>query len=70
MSMLRNTKHIKQTQYELLEMKNTFDRLNRRLETTEEKILELEDKTSVIRTLPEVQKQSSSLVLSINKYQY
>lgn len=49
-------------------MKNTLDRLNKRLETTEEKILELEDKTSVIRTLPEVQKQSSSLVLSINKY--
>lgn len=49
-------------------MKNTLDRRNSRQSTTEEKIIELEDKTSVVRTLPEVQKQSSSLVLSINKY--
>lgn len=70
MSMLRSMKHIKQTQFELLEMKNTLDRLNNRLSTTKEKIIELEDKTSVVRTLPEVQKQSSSLVLSINKYWY
>lgn len=44
-------------------MKNTLARINIRLDTTEKKIIELEDKTSVIKSSLEVKKQSPSLVL-------